>query len=369
MKILHLALFGILGLLPAHLRAVGPGEFSIERTVPLDPEQRDRLRELVESDPEAAALFAELATKAVPLLDVVPTPVKKIDYEGLVNTDPKRIASVEKVRQMGDAAILVQYWQASDDPRAAEALRRLITAWAATYEPTGNDVNENKLYPLFTAYAALRESFDDADRQLIDAWISDIGERHAETVRESDFVTNRYTKSVRMVALFGRILGRKDWTEQAIAGLKNFVTQSLRSDGTSLDLERRDTLTYHSSALRPMIELAVVSGADGPGLYAWESPNGASLEKSVDYVVPYADGSKTRQEWVNTTVELDRQRAAAGLEEYRTGRLYEPKSALRLIEEASYFDPKLMPLALALRDSDAKRFASWTMVVNAAANQ
>ncbi len=269
---------------------------------------------------------------------------------------------------MSDAAILFQYWQASGDPRAADTLRRLITAWASTYKPTGNDVNENKLYPLFTSYEGLRPTFDPAARTQIDDWIGMIGEKHADAIRQSSARTNRFTKSVRLVALFGRTLGRKDWTELATGGLKDFVTHSLRPDGTSLDLERRDTLTYHSSALRPMIDLAIVSGKEGADLYTWESPDGASLEKSVDYVVPYADGSKTRREWENTTVALDRERAAAGLEEYRPGRLYEPKDALRLVEEASYFDPGLMPLALALRESKAARFASWTMVVNAAAN-
>ncbi len=53
----------------------------------------------------------------------------------------------------------------------------------------------------------------------------------------------------------------------------------------------------------------------------------------------------------------------------RTGRLYEPKNAVTLMEDAHYFDPPLMPLALELRDSDAERFASWGMVVNAASNK
>ncbi len=361
----------ILALLGASLHAASPGdagEFSIERTLPLDSTQIANLRELVKTDPEAAALYAELKQRAAPLLEIEPTPLKKINYQGLLNTDPKRIATVAKVRQMSDVAILTQYWQASDDPRAAQALRGLITAWAATYEPTGNDVNENKLYPLSTAYAALRSTFDDADRQRIDAWIEEIGKRHADAVEAADIMTNLYTKSVRIVAICGRILDRKDWTEQATAGLKHWVTQSLRPDGGSLDLERRDTLTYHSSGLRPVIELAIVKGTDGENLYTWESPNGSSLEKSVNYVVPYANGTKTHEEWVNTKSELDRNRAAAGIEAYRTGRLYEPTDAITLLEDASYFDPSLMPLALELRESDAKRFASWTMVVNAAAS-
>lgn len=70
---------------------------------------------------------------------------------------------------------------------------------------------------------------------------------------------------------------------------------------------------------------------------------------------------------MNSRAKLDQQRASAGIEAYRKGRLYDPADALTLLEEASYFDASLVPLVLKLRGSTAKRFASWTMVVNAAA--
>jgi hypothetical protein len=194
-----------------------------------------------------------------------------------------------------------------------------------------------------------------------------MGELHARAVRDSTRFTNRYTKHLRLLATFGLILDRHEWQQAAQDGIKRFVTESLRADGTSYDLEHRDTLTYHNSALRPVIELAVLSGPDGSALYTWENPDGGSITKSVDYVLPYASGEKTREEWRNTQEDLDRRRAAEGIEAYRPGRLYEPKNALRLLEEASYFDPSLVPLVLKLHESTAERFASWTMVVNAAA--
>lgn len=38
----------------------------------------------------------------------------------------------------------------------------------------------------------------------------------------------------------------------------------------------------------------------GMNIYHWEGDQGGSLEKSVDYVVPYALGKKTREEWANS---------------------------------------------------------------------
>lgn len=359
-------------LLPIHSHAAGPGdagEFSIERTVPLTPKQIEKLRTLIAENEEAGALFKKLEAEAKPLIGSEPTPIAKINYEGLVNTDPKRIETVKHLRQMSDAAILLQYWQATGNEEAATTLRNMVTAWAGAYIPTGNDVNENKFYPLFTAYEALRPTFSADEKKMVDAWLEKIGQRHLKAVKTSSHLTNRYTKSVRIVALFSRILDRPEWKEVATSGFKKFVAESLRPDGGSLDLERRDTLTYHTSGLRPVVEIAIIAGEEGLDLYEWESPVKSSLKKSVDYVVPFADGTKTRKEWLNTTVDLDRRRGAAGIEAYRPGRLYEPKNALTVLEEASFFDSSLYPLVNKLSESDAKRFATWTMVVNAAANQ
>ena len=200
----------------------------------------------------------------------------------------------------------------------------------------------------------------------MDEWLRRMAEMHAQNVAQPRMLSNRFTKSLRMLAIFGRILHHEPWREASERGFKRFVSESLRADGTSFDLEHRDSLTYHNSALRPLIELAILAGTDGPALYTWTADTGGSLKRSVDFVRPYASGDRERQEWVNSRVKLDQKRAEAGIEKYRKGRLFDPSDALPLLEQASYFDPTLVPLVLKLHDNDAKRFASWTMVMNEA---
>ncbi len=343
-----------------------PGEFPLPDVVPIPMEAVWELRELVASDPEAAARVSEIAERARPVIGEPATPVKVIFYEGLVNTDPRRIASVQRLKQMGEAGDLVRYWQATGDPEAAETLMAWIQAWFTTYELTGNDVNENKFFPLLAAYYYLRDDFGDAEREQIDGFIESLGELHAEAVRKSRHLTNRYTKHVRLTAICGMILDRPEWIEVSQEGVKRFVRASLYGDGTSHDLRRRDTLTYHSSSLRPAIQLAMLEGPGGIELYTWENERGGSIEKSVDYVVPYATGEKTREEWKNSKIDLDRRRAEAGLEKYRAGRLYDPKNAMDLMELASFFDPELHAVVLQLTETDAERFPTWQTLVNAA---
>lgn len=359
----------MLAALPDTLTAEdGPGEFSIRPVIPLPEPALVELRRLVADDDEARSMGAEIVSHATNVVMATPRPLAVIHYEGLVNTDPRRLRAVEHLRTLDDVALLVQAWQVSKRDDFAAAVRRQVHAWATTYRPTGNDVNENKLIPLLVGWHAIRHLADDTERRDATAWLSDLGERHARAVTESKHLTNRYTKHVRLAVYCGLALERPAWVALGRTGIERFVSQSLRADGTSLDLERRDSLTYHCSALVPVLELAQLLGADGQMLYAWVAPAGGSVKHSVDFVLPYATGEKTHAEWVNTTVELDRRRAAAGLEHYRTGRLFEPRQAAKLLEAASQFDASLLPVWTRVTGSTAKRFGNWRMVVQASLN-
>ncbi len=344
------------------------GEFSIPEVSPLSAGQLAALREVVQEQGGSDLLLAVRA-EAEPLLDAEATPLAVIHYEGLVNTDPRRVETVKSLSQMADAARLMRYWQATGDERAAETLRRLILAWTDTYKLTGNDVNENKFFPLLVAYHGLRPTFAEADRERTDAFVERLGAIHVAAVESGGRFTNRFTKRVRLVAVCGMILGRPEWVDTAHQGVRRFVEGSLNPDGTSIDFLHRDTLTYHCSALKPVLELAIVSGEAGRELYVWENSRGGSLKRSVDFVVPYALGQKTHAEWVNSKVDLDRKRAEAGIEKYQPGRPYDPRGDRDLFEFAAYFDPGLTNVVEHLSEDEADGIATWQLLVNEAAHR
>ncbi len=346
--------------------AAEPGEFSFPDVIPIPTAAVARLRDLAATHPEAKAIVAELAAEVRSHLGEEARPLRVIYYEGLVNTHPKRIETVEDLQQMGHAANLLRYWQATGDQQAAATLEDWIEAWFTTYEPTGNDVNENKFFPLLVGYYYLRDGFEPSRREALDAFVRRLGEPHARAVGKATNFTNRYTKHVRLAAICGMVEKKQAWIDLAFKGVRKFVEGALYGDGETIDLRRRDSLTYHSSALRPPIQLAMIVGEKGPELYRWENGRGGSLQKSVDYLVPYALGEKVHKEWVDSKSELDRRRAEAGLEKYEKGRIYDPQNARRLMELAAYFDPELMDVVRHLVAGDAERFPTWQALLNAA---
>ena len=343
-----------------------PGEYAFKAPLPLTAAEIQALRRIVDTSPEAKALASAIAQEARKFMLADPQPLQVIRYEGRLNTDPGRIADVEKLRTLSGVATLTEYWQASDDPKAAGKLRDHIRAWAETYQPTGNDVNENKLLPLFVAYHSTRSTFTEREQSTIDDWLTRIGELHARADARDSGGGNRYTKSVRLLAVLGMALNRPEWIALAREGIGKFVSSSLYGDGTSEDLRSRDTLTYHASALSPVLDLAMLLGEDGQSLYTMTGKNGGSLKKSVDYLIPYATGERTREEWVNSKSSIDQRRAEAGIAHYTRGQLYDPGNAVGLLSKASFFDPALIPVVIKISGGDAGHYPNWQTVVNAA---
>ncbi|WP_236254573.1 alginate lyase family protein [Mucisphaera calidilacus] len=340
----------------------GVGEFDIPVVLPLTGAQVATLRGVAADLPEARGVIDEVAERAERLRGMAPTPLRVIHYEGLVHTDPRRVATCRSLSQMGDVAWLVRDWQLTGDERSAATLGRCVVAWSGAYVITGNDVNENKLYPLLVAYEALRPAFDDEDRAAVDRWVEELALTHLERAQGATRFSNRYVKRLRLLTVCARILDCDDWLDEVVASVERFVVHGLRPDGTSYDLEERDTLTYHCSALRPPLEIAMLLGEGADDLYAWTSPEGASIRKSVLYVLPYARGEKERREWRHSRVRLDHERAAAGLPGYQPGMLYDPRSSLEMFEQAAYFEPAFDAVVERLRGESAG--VSWQTLMN-----
>jgi hypothetical protein len=152
-----------------------------------------------------------------------------------------------------------------------------------------------------------------------------------------------------------------DYTSRAF---KEQVDKNLYPDGSSFDFHERDALHYHCYDLEPLLTLAAAADQSHIDLYSHVSPKGASIAKSVQFLVPYCDGTQTHAEWVHSKVSFDRKRADSGDAHFKAGALFEPRNGRRTLELAAYFDPSLDPLIIRLA-GDAERYPSWQMVLNA----
>lgn len=308
--------------------------------VVLNAEQMTRLRTVMAQNVKAKNLYDSVAALTRQHLTSNPLPVEVIHYEGLLDTDPKRIETTKSLTDMDKVVNLVYSYYGRPEPIFAERAVKFVLAWAKTYKPTGNTINENKLVPLFWAYHVFGNTFSADESALVQKWMRSIAQAQMDRLKTP--MNNWEAKRLKIIAAVGCILDDDGLKTLSLQGIKNYIRNAYFPDGTSNDLRERDALSYHVSGLTPCIALFATCGRFDKRfhLFDYEAPSGASIRKAVEYTRPYATGEESRKEWVNTKVDLDKRRAAAGIAEYQPGLMFDPAKAVPMLEWACYFDAR-----------------------------
>ena len=329
----------ISGLLVLSLLLPKVGFSQTTNVVILDSTEIANLRRVISQDERAKYLYDSIASLARAHSEEAPRPLKHLHYEGLLETNPDRVDTRKSLKDMDKVISFIYASYGDDNPSFAKKTWQFVLAWAQTYQPDGNPINENKFVALYWGYYLFRNTFSDHEKEKVERWMMTIAKQ--EINREHTPNNNWEAKRQKMIGIIGSITGNDSLKAFAQRGFREYISTAYFPDGTSADLKERDALHYHVSGLKPMLSAAInLSKFDTLfNLYNYSAPSGASVKKSVEYVVPYARGELERKEWVNTTVALDKERAAAGLAEYQPGKLFDPQEAVPLFEWASYYQP------------------------------
>ena len=304
----------------------------------LDSLEIKNLRTILENSKSAKILFDSILIEVKKGIKQIPLPVDEIHYEGLLDNNPERIKTVESFTNIEAVVSLIYAGYGMENDEFGEKVKTFVLAWAKIYKPIGNPINENKLNALFWGYFLFQNHFNLKEREIVEKWLLTIARK--EMNREQTPNNNWEAKRLKIIGTIGCILNNEELKNHSIAGFRKYIETSYYADGTSNDLLTRDALHYHVSGLTPCLSTFVnLSKFDKRfEMFSYISGSGSSIKKSVEYVVPYAMGEIQRKEWMNTKVQLDKDRAAAGLPEYQPGKLFEPVNAYPMFEWACYYN-------------------------------
>lgn len=96
---------------------------------------------------------------------------------------------------------------------------------------------------------------------------------------------------------------------------------------------------------------------------AYESKEGNSLKKSIEWLLPYFTGEKKHAEWVNSKSAFDKKRADNGEKGYIAGTLFKPSSAGTSVALAGYFDSSMLSIYQQEAKTESK-YPTWQFVLN-----
>lgn len=319
------------------------------------------LQALVSSDMRAGGQFNKLRELAEASMTDEPSPIRTVISEGRLQTDPDKIRTNAAMKDMPKLEALAWTSILADDARYAAQARRYLLAWARTNVSDGNPINETRFEPLVEAYDLLRNDLSRADQVIIDEWLRD--KARALLVYPKGHKENWQSHRIKMVGLIAATIGDDRLWNTSLILYRQHILNNFDASGSSVDFSRRDSLHYHLYSVQPLLSYACAAGRRNSPVFAYTASNDASLEKAVDFLVPYAVGEQTHTEFANSQVRFDRKRAASGEGEYAV-RKWNPKQSIALFAEASCVSDRYQKHLDQVAPQIKGGYANWRAVIN-----
>jgi len=248
---------------------------------------------------------------------------------------------------MRDAALA---WYGGAGDQYFEMANRYLMAWIGTYQPDYNPVDEADFDALIDTYGIIRDKMNPAAQaqvaSMLRNWATGYISQMSDGTQEKhiqNWQNNWQSHRVKLITMMSVALRDRALFEQSKRLFWEHLQINMKPDGSVYDFYQRDALYYVNYDLVPLLQAALAARSMGEDWYHTAAPNGVSLEKGVQWEIPYATGQKTHEEFVHSSVPFDAQRRAAGVE--GMSGLYNPRGSSNVMWRASIFDPQLRPIA------------------------
>ncbi|RKP45576.1 alginate lyase [Trinickia fusca] len=281
-----------------------------------------------------------------------PKPLEQLHTEGTLPHEGIYDQSVEAEKDlelMRDAALV---WRATGDDRYLKLVDRFLLAWATTYRPSFNPIDETHLDGLILAYDMTASALPVKTRNAASALIATLAKGYVQRIDSEPrplagtYRNNWQSHRVKLVAMAAFTLDDRKLINAAQRLFVEQVGNNVAPDGTTFDFTERDALHYVTYDLQPLVEAALAARRHNRNWLTERAANGATLARALDWLAPYALGAKTHEEFVHSSVAFDAKRRDAGLPGY-SGQ-WDPRSAAELFHLAARLSGRYTPVALRL---------------------
>jgi len=165
-----------------------------------------------------------------------------------------------------------------------------------------------------------------------------------------DWLDHNYAKDpynwsshrVKLAVLGAYVSGDQALIGRAAHAYSRQVKQNIRPDGSVNDFYKRDALHYVVYDVEPLTMAALAARAHGKDWFHTAATGPPSVEMGLDWLVPFATGAKTHQEFVHSSVRFDAARDQEGEAGYSGP--WDPKTSIGLLAMAAWLDPKYAPV-------------------------
>jgi hypothetical protein len=84
----------------------------------------------------------------------------------------------------------------------------------------------------------------------------------------------------------------------------------------------------------------------------------------VQFLIPFCAGERIHQEFVHSSIDFDRKRAANGEKGYQIGHLFPPQEGFKALSLAAYFDDAVDPVVAKLAGQNTNLMLAWNLILD-----
>jgi hypothetical protein len=324
------------------------------------------LQKAIKNDERVKKTFEKYKIDAEKALADTPNPIAKVTSEGLLEGNPAKTASLKAVNDVFKVYALAINYRVYNDKKYLDKADEYLMAWAKVNTPTDDPIDGTKMDEMIAGYDLVRSYLPAADVKQIDAWFDILANEHVNSKYAKNGritgINNWNSHRIKVVAMVAYTIHTKKYDQFIFDELEKQIAQNLYADGSGFDFKQRDALHYHIYTLEPLFKAIIpIYRATGKNYYTFISTSQSSIQKSVQFLVPFVTGEKTHGEFQNSTVQFDRDRAKNGEKGYITGALFVPSKGIIALSLAQYFEPSYLDIIKKVKGDD---YYDWQLVLN-----
>jgi hypothetical protein len=293
-------------------------------------------------------------------LVLTPHPMQRLHTEGTLPHQGIRDQSIEAERDFPMVQSLAFAYRLTGDKKYLAQAAKYLDAWVDLYKVSGNPIDETRFDPIFLAFDLTRGDLPpETERRTID-FFRTMATTYLDWIDQNsarDTANNWSSHRVKLAVLGAYESGDPSLIDRATRAYTRQVQRNIHPDGSVMDFYMRDALHYVVYDLEPLSTAALAARAHGHDWFHTTATGPPSLEMAVDWLVPFALGSKTHQEFVHSTVKFDAARDKVGEVGY-SGQ-WDPKTCIGLMSLAASLDPKYAPVLAKVETDTAAKTPAW----------
>jgi hypothetical protein len=299
-------------------------------------------------------------------LSTEPHPMARLHTEGTLPHQGIRDQSIEAERDFQVMADLGFAFRFTGDRRYLDAEARYLSAWSSTYQPSLNPIDETRFDTVFIAFDLTRDALPAPVQSQVLALFRTMATGYLNwwDANAKKDPANWSSHRIKLMTLSAYELNDATLIHRAAAAFRAQIAQNIRPDGEVVDFKKRDALHYVTYDLEPLTTAALAAKMHGQDWFHTAATGSPSVEMGINWLLPFALGQKTHEEFVHSGVGFDAARARAGEQGY-SGQ-WHPAASVELLALAAWADPRFTEPLRQVEQATDTQPAPWLQLCIAA---